>query len=90
MNPAGKRFEDDDPFEPVAAAVTTEPGYDGLTEMGRVFVQEFASMGWKPALILRLFRDPFYQGPYLVYRSRGEAGIRRLVEEVCGPVKEDG
>ncbi len=88
MDAAGKRLEDDDPFEPVFVALPAIDGTDPMTTMGRVFVEEFAGMGWSPALILRLFKDPFYQGPHMIYRARGEAAVQVLIDGVFGPPKE--
>ena len=77
-----KPFEQDDPFEMVGVALPQSMGEEALTEMACCFVEEFARMGYGPEKILRLFRDPFYQGPHTVYRKKGEDFVRSLVEQV--------
>ena len=49
-----KAFEPTDPMEPVAVSLAT-PGFDGVSAMGRTFVEEFAMMGWSRDRIARMF-----------------------------------
>ena len=77
-----KDYEEDDPFELVGTRLTGPEANDALDEMARVFIVEFVRMGWTRERILAVFRNPFYRGPYEVYRHRGEAHVRRLLEEV--------
>ena len=77
-----KPFEPDDPLEPVALAMPAVEGYDHLTAMARCFIEEYRMMGWDASRILALFRNPFFRGPYAVYRTKGEAYVRALIEDV--------
>ena len=79
---ADKQFEQDDPFEMVGVALPEEMDDEALVEMACCFVEEFARMGYGAEKILRIFREPFYQGPYSVYRAKGEEFVRSLVEQV--------
>ncbi len=78
-----KPFEEDDPLELIGVEVSgpfaTED--DGLEEMARTFIDEYARMGWNREQLLKLFRDPFYQGPHAIYQATGEAFIQRLIAE---------
>jgi len=75
-----KPFEEDDPLELVAVGpFATEE--DCLEEMARTVVDEYARMGWNREQLLKLFRDPFYQGPHAIYQTKGEAFIQRLIAE---------
>ncbi len=79
-----KVAEPTDPYEAVAVGVST-PGYDGAAAMARVFVEEFARLGWDRARIARMFRVPRYVGPHAVYRARGAAFVAALLDDVLGP-----
>ena len=78
-----KPFEADDPLELIGVEVrgpfATEQ--DCLEEMGRTFVDEYARIGWNREQLLKLFRDPLYQGPHLIYQARGEAFVSQLIAE---------
>ena len=76
----GKTYEEDDPFAFVPATAEAEVGRDHLREMALAFIDEFRRMGWTDERILAMFRNPFYRGPHLVYASRGEPYVRRLME----------
>ena len=76
---ADKPYETADPMEPVAVAVPGDE--DSMAEMGRCFVDEFVRMGWRRNALLALYRDPFFQGPHLVYRKMGEEWVQSLIEE---------
>jgi hypothetical protein len=80
---ADKDFELEDPFEPVAVALST-PGYDGMGEMGRCFVEEYALMGWAPDRIFKLFTIPEFAGSYAIYQERGPQYVRNLIHDVFG------
>jgi hypothetical protein len=84
MTTRDKELEEDDPYELVAVQVPGPPGYDGPAEMARVFIEEFALMGWPPERILRLFRSRAFAGAHAVYEERGEAFVRALIDAVFG------
>lgn len=90
MSTRDKELEEDDPYELVAVQVPGPPGYDGPAEMARVFIEEFALMGWPPERILRLFRSRAFAGTHAVYEERGEAFVQALIAAVFGrrPVQE--
>ncbi|MDF2628368.1 MAG: hypothetical protein K0R39_2199 [Symbiobacteriaceae bacterium] len=55
---------------------------DGLAYMAACFAEEFAHMGYSEEALLAVFRDPFYQGPHLAYKLRGEDWVRALIRRV--------
>jgi hypothetical protein len=75
--------EPDDPMERIGVEVHASSAVpeEGCEMMGRAFIEEFAEFGWGPERLLALFRNPFYQGPHGVYRSKGEAFVKRLISE---------
>ena len=50
--------------------------------MARTFVEEYAMMGWSDDQILQLFRDPFYQGTYDIFKKMGEVFVKNIIDEV--------
>jgi len=79
-----KAAEAADPFEAIAVRIPTPPGYDGMREMARCFIEEYALMGWPRDRIARLFEQPRYAGAHAIYEERGEAFIRALIDDVLG------
>lgn len=79
-----KAFGSEDPMEMVAVALPAIPGEDAVVEMARVFVEEFALMGYTPERIMRLFKSPVYAGMYMVYHDRGDEFVRQLIQQVTG------
>jgi len=79
---ADKPFEDRDPFEMVGVVLPEAMDDTALTEMACCFVEELVRMGYGGEKLMRVFRDPFYQGPHAVYRRKGEAWVRALVGQI--------
>ena len=75
-----KAFEPDDPLALVGVAVPADA--DALDEMARCLVEEYGREGWEEERLLALFRNPFYRTPHMIYRARGEAYVRRVIEQV--------
>ena len=75
-----KPFEPDDPLALVGVAVPADA--DALDEMARCLVEEYLREGWEEERLLALFRNPFYRTPHMIYRARGEAYVRRVIEQV--------
>ena len=77
------KFEQGDPFEIVGVVL---PAMDdaSLVAMACCFVEELARMGYRGEKLMRLFRDPFYQGPHAVYKAKGEAFVQALIVQLPG------
>ncbi len=81
---SSKSAEPTDPYEAIAVAIPT-PGYDGTAAMARVFVEEFALMGWSRQRLERMFRIPRYVAAHRVYLERGPDFVASLIDDVLGP-----
>ncbi len=68
--------EEDDPMEVVGVLL---PEGD-LDETAAVIVEEFVRAGYDDETLMELFRNPFYQATHWIYRARGEAYVRGLIE----------
>ena len=80
---SSKQAEPEDPLDLVGTVV---PGGD-LEVLARCFIEEFAAMGYDGDRIFELFRHPQYVAVHPVYRAKGEAATRRLIDHVlaeCG------
>jgi hypothetical protein len=49
-------------------------------ELATSLVEEFIRHGLSDRELLHLFREPFYAGPHAIWRSRGDAYVRRLID----------
>ena len=78
------KFEEDDPLEMVGVGLPEAMDEEALVEMGCCFVEELARMGYRGEKLMRIFRNPFYQGPHAVYKAKGEEFVRALVDQVKG------
>ncbi len=78
-----KEYDAEDPLEPTAMLLPApaDDDTDYLAEMGRAIVDEYARMGFDAERLFKIFSTPFYQGPHMVYRERGEEFVRGLIEE---------
>ena len=77
---SAKQAEPGDPLDLVGTIV---PGGD-LELLARCFIEEFAAMGYDGDRLLELFRQPQYVAVHPVYRAKGEAATRRLIDDVLG------
>ena len=75
-----KELDADDPFEAVAMAVPVA-GEEALKEMALAFAEELIGMGWSDTAVAYVFRQPFYRGPYMVYRRKGEAFVQEVIQQ---------
>jgi hypothetical protein len=69
----------DDPLDLHGIEVSGDPEL-----MLRMLVEEYARLGANTEFILELARDPFYQAFHGLWRSFGEVGLRRRVNEIIG------
>lgn len=75
-------YNEPDPADPtmlIGVPLPANPEAD--TEMAYAFAEEFASMGYSEAQLLRLFQNPFYAGAFAVTRRLGESKIQEIVKE---------
>ena len=79
--PLSKEPEPDDPFE-LRGVVLPAGDENSIREMALCFVEEFLRSGWSDEEILRMFRNPVYRGPHLVWREKGSAYVDAVLQEV--------
>ncbi|HET9724251.1 MAG TPA: hypothetical protein VFR44_10490 [Actinomycetota bacterium] len=73
-----------DPMEIVGVVLDRPIDTQGLDDMARTFVEEYALMGWPAHRILETFRRPFYGGAHDAYEALGESRIRDLIAQTYG------
>ncbi|MBI1952660.1 MAG: hypothetical protein HYS41_00860 [Candidatus Omnitrophica bacterium] len=77
-----KEPEPDDPME-LTGIVLPAPDEASLKEMAVTFAEEFLRSGWPREKLRAMFRNPFYRGPHLVWRQKGDAYVDAVIQEVC-------
>ena len=73
--------EDAMEFMGVAIPATKEESERSLREMAQCFIEEYVRMGYSAGFILQLCCNPFYRGLYAIRQAKGEAFLRKLVDE---------
>lgn len=84
-HPRDRDAKADDPLELSGVEVEGDPEV-----MLDCIVEEYARMGCDAGDILRMFNDPFFQGPYGLTRAFGRDYVRLRVEGVlrrCGVLR---
>ena len=77
---AEKECEPDDPIEMVGMEI---PGQseEALRDMALCFAEEFAREGWSEEKLLAMFKNPFYAGPYLAWKQKGDEFVISVIRE---------
>lgn len=77
-----KEYEAGDPLEMVGVEI---PGQSEaqLRDMALCFAEEFVREGWSQDEILKMFQNPFYQGPHLAWKQKGDAFVAGVIEEAA-------
>src|SRR3990167_8223541 len=78
--PLRKEPEPDDPFE-LRGVVLPATDDSSLREMTLCFVEEFLRDGWSDAQLLELFQNPFYSGPHMVWKQKGDAFVMEIIQD---------
>ncbi len=71
----------EDPLELHGVEVATDEA--GLREMAFCFAEEFLRDGWSEEKLLEMFKNPFYVGPHLIWRQKGETFVRGIISEAA-------
>jgi len=74
IHPATRPIEPEDPMNLYGYEVPGDPEL-----MLRILIEEFARLGFDLPQIMRLCRDPFYQGLHGLWLSLGEEEIHRRI-----------
>jgi hypothetical protein len=72
-----------DPEDPVEIIGVELPGQSEaqLHDMALCFAEEFIREGWDRERLFKMFKNPFYQGPHLVWKQRGDDYIKSVIHE---------
>ena len=81
VHPATRPVEPEDPMNLFAVEVPGDPEL-----MFRLFVEEYARMGWGLEALMGLFRDPFYVAAHGLWLHYGEEEIRRRLATLMSRV----
>lgn len=54
-----------------------------LRDMALCFAEEFIRDGWDEARIFSMFQNPFYKGPYMAWKQKGDGFVRSVIEEAA-------
>jgi len=83
-----KSVEDDDPYELVGVRFPVPEGVDADAELARIFVEEYAVIGWSPQRIRELFAAPLFAGAHDLVRRRGQGIVDDAIATVFGESSE--
>ena len=75
-----KEFDPEDPFEMVGVELQEQSEAE-LRDMALCFAEEFAREGWSKERLLKMFKNPFYQGPYLAWKQKGDEFVLSVIDE---------
>ncbi len=75
-----KENEPDDPVEMIGIQLPHQTE-EQLRDMALCFAEEFAREGWSREKLLKMFQSPFYQGPHLVWKQKGDDFILSVIDE---------
>ncbi|MBI4549512.1 MAG: hypothetical protein HY714_01115 [Candidatus Omnitrophica bacterium] len=73
-------MDPEDPMEMVGIELPAQSEAE-VRDMALCFAEEFARDGWGEDALLNLFRNPLYVGPYRVWKQKGDAFVRSVIEE---------
>lgn len=75
-----KACEPDDPIEMVGVQLSYQTE-EQLSDMALCFAEEFVREGWDEERLFKMFKTPFYQGPYMVWQQKGDEFVRSVISE---------
>ena len=73
-------FDPEDPMEFVGVELPHQ-SENALRDMALCFAEEFVRDGWDEEKIFGVFRNPFYKGPHLAWKQKGDEFIRSVIRE---------
>lgn len=75
-----KEHEPDDPIEMIGMELPNQ-SEEQLRDMALCFAEEFVREGWGEEQLMKLFKNPFYHGPHLVWKQKGDDFCRCVILE---------
>jgi hypothetical protein len=77
---ARKENEEDDPVEMIGMQLPNQTE-EQLRDMALCFAEEFVREGWSEERLMKMFKNPFYQGPYLVWQQKGDDYVQSVIDD---------
>ncbi len=78
-----KEFDPEDPMEMIGVELPGQSEAE-VRDMVLCYAEEFARDGWNEEKLLAMFRNPFYLGPHLVWRQKGDSFVLSVIKEAIG------
>ncbi|MBI1870314.1 MAG: hypothetical protein HYS07_03870 [Chlamydiae bacterium] len=75
-----KELDPEDPMEMVGVEFSLQSEAE-VRDMALCYAEEFARDGWNEEKLLAMFRNPFYLGPHLVWRQKGDSFVLSVIQE---------
>lgn len=75
-----KEFDPEDPMEIVGVELSGQ-GEAEVWDMALCYAEEFARDGWSEEKLMAMFKNPYYQGPHLVWLQKGDAFVLSVIQE---------
>ncbi len=72
---------EEDPMEMIGMVMPGEPGQ--LEAMAECLVEEYVRLGWDARRVMTLFVNPMFLATNRIYRQKGEAYVRELIDRTC-------
>ena len=70
----------EDPLELVGVELPSQSEAQ-LRDMALCFAEEFAREGWSEEALMGMFKNPFYAGPHLAWKQKGDAFISDVIQD---------
>jgi hypothetical protein len=77
---AHKDNEADDPVEMIGIQLSHQTE-EQLRDMALCFAEEFVRGGWSAEKLMKIFKNPFYQGPYMVWKQKGDDYVQSVIND---------
>ena len=84
--------EEIDPEDPMEMVGIELPGQSEaqLRDMTLCFAEEFVREGYDEEKLMSMFQSPFYQGPYLAWKQKGDEYVRAIIQEAIRMWRPEG
>lgn len=74
-------FAAEDPMELVGMVLPGQPGQ--LETMAECIIEEYVRLGWNEQRLMTIFVNPIFMATHRIYRLKGEAYVRQLIQKTC-------
>jgi len=85
---AQKENEEDDPIEMIGIQLPNQTE-EQLRDMALCFAEEFVREGWSGEKLIKMFKNPYYQGPYLVWKQKGDEYVESVIDDAVNMWRPD-